>query len=329
MNKRQEKLLDEMQFAYPLIICTLCHQTNQAKSISKVVIQTVSVGFVKLQIPERFFDDEKVVVTKSGNVIDIMKMTVKSTALEDYRQLPNHEHLHLPTGEITKDQKADNKSESLLSLRKTLKDGRDRINAVFGNAENRVFGCLTYPDVMRDAKRLHDNEKAFMRAFRKKYHCVDNYCMVVEPQESGSFHLHFLVSFSQKTSLNNKDIKDIWREVLKRPTGHLITDIVDTRNVDNIGVYLGAYLTDTRAKDGKSKKGERLRYYPAGMQIFRFNRDAPRPIKTLNLRYKEAKSVYEIATPTYASTVKILSEDKKFLNSVTHEFYNTKRPKGK
>lgn len=104
--------------------------------------------------------------------------------------------------------------------------------------------------------------------------------VALEPQASGSWHLHGLIK--RKTKLpfmsNNEIIEPMW--------GQGFTKTKRLKNSDNVASYLMAYLTDVPKDElvpGASKKGvikgARLHFYPSGVHIYRGSRGLKQPIR--------------------------------------------------
>ena len=103
--------------------------------------------------------------------------------------------------------------------------------------------------------------------------------VILEPQASGSWHLHGLIK-KQKGKLpfldNNCVIEPMWRQGF--------TKTKRLRDSDNVAAYLMAYLTDMpkdeimpNAKDKSIIKGARLHFYPSGVHIYRNSRGIKQP----------------------------------------------------
>jgi hypothetical protein len=156
---------------------------------------------------------------------------------------------------------------------------------------------------MQDDKQLHADFKKFMMRLKHKYKSHEfAYISVVEPQGRGAWHVHLLLKTlnQEELKLANWDIEPIW--------GHGITHTERLNNTDNIGAYFKAYLTNAELTDELAKelsiskddikemptedgqgvkrvvKGERLKMYPAYMQIYRHSRNVKYPDKTLITR---------------------------------------------
>lgn len=106
--------------------------------------------------------------------------------------------------------------------------------------------------------------------------------IVLEPQASGSWHLHGLITKKNGSFpfIKNEVIASMWRQGF--------TKTKKLKDSDNISAYLMAYLTDIPKEDilpGTNKdkksviKGARLHFYPSGVHIYRNSRGLKQPLK--------------------------------------------------
>lgn len=215
-----------------------------------------------------------------------------------------------------------------------MKKGRDIINTNCVYPERIRWITLTYAENMQDPERLYLDCKPFFREMRNQYGEFE-YIAAVEPQARGAWHMHIIAIFPDKAPyLDNKTVADIWQ--------HGFVNIKAVDNVDNIGAYFSAYMCDLELEDGglvannvieheiegetkKFIKGARLKFYPPGMNIFRYSRGIQRP-KLSKTTYEGAQSIIKGSTKTY-ETFDVISgsEDSDFVMYVKKEFYNAKR----
>lgn len=109
--------------------------------------------------------------------------------------------------------------------------------------------------------------------------------VVLEPQASGSWHLHGLIKSKKKLPFinNNKVIEPMW--------GQGFTKTKRLKDTDNVASYLMAYLTNVPKNElvtNTSKKGvikgARLHFYPSGVHIYRGSRGLVKPVKTKGVK---------------------------------------------
>jgi REP element-mobilizing transposase RayT len=251
------------------------------------------------------------------------------------RKIDKDRYVRLDTGEIFDFVKSENRSDNENSLRQTFKKLRYLINNNFKGDPNELHITMTYAENMTDPERLYNDFKRFMTRLRRKYpgRSID-YLNVVEPQQRGAWHVHMLIKFNDMESIyiSNKELADLWEQ-------GFIT-IKSLKNVDNIGAYLSAYLTDievpegldvvhkdvvVKKVDGKEKrfiKGGRLWMYPPSMKLFRKSKGIVYP-ERIEMTYDDIKKVVGSAKPHYQK--KYMVEQDNFKNTITYEQYNLKR----
>lgn len=92
---------------------------------------------------------------------------------------------------------------------------------------------------MRDPKQLYKDFKLFFMRFRYYFENSSiDYLSIIEPQERGAWHIHLLARFNDidKVYISNTDLSKLWRQGF--------VTIKSLKDVDNIGAYLSAYLSD-------------------------------------------------------------------------------------
>lgn len=217
-----------------------------------------------------------------GNVLE-MTDTNPISKQSGIRPISKDEYIDLATGMTMKfNHQNKQRIQSPENLRKTFRNLRRLIIANFNAGD--IWLTLTYRQddgrPITDTKRVYRDFKAFWRRFVARYgHC--DYLIVLEPQASGSWHLHGLIK-KQKGKLpfidNNLVVEPMW--------GQGFTMTKRLKDTDNVASYLMAYLTDIPKDEiipGTSKKGiikgARLHYYPSSVHIYRGSRGLRRPVK--------------------------------------------------
>lgn len=236
-------------------------------------------------------------------------------AIGRFKRKDKDNMLDTETGEIIEINHSKNRSEEIQGIRRSIRNLRMIINANFLGEMNELFLTLTYVENMRDIKKLYEDFKNFMKRLRYKY--KDNkfeYIAVPEPQLRGAWHLHILLKAINKQYLyiSNDEIAELWRN------GFTKTQRLE--NIDNIGAYLSAYLTDLIDEEtGTATKGARLYLYPAGMNLYRCSKGIKKPdIIQGNIGIQEEYKVYEKEFN--------ITRDDEIVNKVVIKQYNKKRP---
>lgn len=290
-----------------------------------------------------------VTVTKMGHITEIQYMQ-KMNRSATIKKLSKDEYCDLATGEIKEFKHMEVRTDSYNSLRQTFKKLRYLINNNFRGRKNELFVTLTFkPDengwrpMVGDNRHLSKCFTAFNRKLQAKYGKENvQFIRVLEPHADGHAHYHVLLRFDGYNSvyIPNDDLAEMW--------GHGHVKVHSLKNVDNIGAYVSAYLTDVELNDetdagtvfkalqedrqleikmveGEEKKfikGGRLHMYPSGKQIYNKSKELVMPERK-TMTYKKAKKIVGSAQPHYAKKYEIESDD--FTNTVIFEQYNSER----
>lgn len=349
---------------------------------------------------EEIADKSIVKLTESGNIFEIMSCYRKSNG-SDVRKLSNDYYylkrdyinnnkmsdvissfdytVDKSTGEVffntlSKDKKycckdsvfypvrsykkTTNRFQSVNELRRTFKKIRNIINCNVTDLKRCKFCTLTYKENMTDTKKLCDDFRKFNQRFKRyifnTFHQKYEYIAIAEPQGRGAWHMHIIYIFDSKAPF-------IHYSVYSRIWGLGFVDLRELRNVDNVGAYFSAYLSNIALDKnsefdcnlskkeiiskgrGKNKKrlikGGRLSMYPTKFNILRTSRGIKRPVID-EMLYSEAKKVISSYIPddkqledccTFRNSIEIHVNDKEgFYNKIFYEFYNVKlKGKGK
>lgn len=283
--------------------------------------------------------DDLVTVTEMNHIVEVQHMEKMNTK-NRIKKIDKERYMDIDTGEIKEFELSENRQENYNSLRQTFKRLRYLINNNFIGSANELHITLTYKENMTDTKRLYEDFKKFIMRLKYAYKeksSIDYLC-VVEPQGRGAWHCHVLMRFNEldKVYIKNTDLRRIW--------GLGFVTIKSLKDVDNIGAYLSAYLTDLeltndnylkaiqekrevviKQVEGKEKKfikGGRLHMYPSGMNLYRNSKGIVKP-KRKKMRYKDIKKIVGSAQPHYEKSYHI--ENDNFENTISFEQYNMKR----
>ena len=282
--------------------------------------------------------DDRVKVTKMNHIVEIQYLSNQNTR-QQIQKLNADQYVDLNTGEIKNFERTANRSEGLNSLRKTFRRLRELINTNFTGAANELFITLTYKGELQtnDTKRVYDDYKKFMKRLKYKYKDVStiDYINVLEPHQSGNFHMHALLRFNDVNTIYipNDVLAEIW--------SNGFVSIQSLQHVDNIGAYVSAYLTDIEVsadahgelveekevQGGDKKKfikGGRLHFYPSGVNIYRKSKGIADP-EIEKTTYKTAKKKLGAATPNFIFGAEIIDDENDFKNTIIKEQYNLKR----
>lgn len=252
------------------------------------------------------------------------------------------------TGGIYSVKRNDKRVHNLALVARSLRRGRDLINANVTDAELMKWWTLTYAENMTDEKRLKRDVDRMIKQLRRWYGPCE-YILAVEPQARGAWHVHMLLFFPSRAPFiplhGPKSCDLLWP--------HGAYQIREPNNVDNFGAYLSAYLGNVELSEYESSfgeppdsvsvveldtvdpdtmlpikkkfvKGGRLHYYPAQMHIFRWSRGIKKPLVE-QMTYAEAKEKTSSAKLVFSSDVSLTDASSGFCNRTHYEQYNTKR----
>ena len=274
-----------------------------------------------------------------GNIIEIMH-SEKISHGGYITKLNKDEYRDNRTGEVLEFQHNNVRKDDIESVAKSLVRLRDYLNTNVSDASNCRWFTLTYAKNMTNPQKLKNDFKNFNKRCREKYGHYE-YIAAAEPQGRGAWHLHIVIIFSHKAPfMANKNIASCWKQ------GFVTIRKLD--DIDNVGVYLTAYLGDMELSEyqtaypdmplGEVKeivsgtehkyfvKGARLSMYPSGFHLYRCSKGI-NPPQISRDSYQNARRALGDLEPTYRHSIFISDKDSGFENTITHEFYNRKRRK--
>lgn len=278
-------------------------------------------------------------VTQAGNITDILFNTHKSNG-SPVRKLSKDLYEDIRTGEIKEFNHNSKRVDDLISVSRSLKELRNLINANILFAQNALFLTLTYKKNERDTKKVYNDFQNFRKRLSKLYN-YEKWIGVLEPQARGAWHLHIILIFSDKAPfIDNTIIEYCWKQ------GFTKTRAIE--NVDNVGAYLSAYLSNITVDEAEEAgintkyaeletveipdengnkipkkiiKGGRLHWYPAGTRIYRCSRNCAKPeVYYTSNEQAEYNTVFD--TLTYESTKSIEDTETNFRNIINRRVYN-------
>lgn len=302
----------------------------------------MGIKIEKLQKNIRPYDNADVTVKKSGNIYEIKFMTTAVTS--PIKKLNADSFIELSTGEVREfEHTAETRADNITTIKRSMAQLRDLINANVVDSTKCRWVTLTYARNETDTKVVYKDFNKFWKRFT--YYCAKNnieipeYIDCIEPQGRGSFHHHLILIFQNRAPfIGNSIFSKIWK--------HGFTRITKLENIDNIGLYLSAYLSDlpveealsnsknpkgdlkavqATAEDGKkvSKavvKGARLALYPAHFNFYRTSRGIKRPLN-IKCTEQQAQRLIGDAPLTYEKTIEI-TENGNHINTINYRVYN-------
>ena len=250
-----------------------------------------------------------------GNTVEIT--TANGQQEQTIKVIEGKRYVNLETGEIHEmDTSGSTRLDNLKSTKQTMKKLRRLVAHNFTGGINQLWITLTYRDHVTDPAIVYMDFKAFIRRIRNQFGNVD-YITVIEPQESGRWHLHVLMKNDTTLSIPNDVVATMWVKGF--------TKTKRLRRADKIGNYLIAYLSNLQIGDEGSQnksivKGARLYMYPKGIRIYRTSRGIEKPLEMTTTK-GELMETYKInSPPTFSRTTK---HDTPYgVKEYTTEFYD-------
>lgn len=254
---------------------------------------------------------------KAGNYLELRYLKHRNTQATIQKLDADH-FVVLATGEIKKfGHETKSRIDNLGNLKKSFNELRYRVHRNFSGARSELWVTLTYKENMKDAKRLSDDFRDFIKRmnrfmFGRNAKMGLDYIMVPEPQGRGAWHAHILMKRKdgQNFFIENGELAKIW--------GHGFVTVRRISESTNVANYLVSYLGDLPLNEaqnleipfddeavkevqveGQSKKfvkGARLFLYPKGMQYFRASAGILKPEKYMTTKketFKEPQYAYE------------------------------------
>lgn len=272
--------------------------------------------------------DDFVTVTLMNDIYEIQYLQ-KSNRYNNILKIDSDRYIVKSTGELKYYEHTETRSQSINSIKQTMKKLRYLINANFSGQTNELWSTLTFRDsnIAKQPQEIYKEFNKFIKRLKYKYKEKLDYIAILEPHGINSsvisdwhgFHLHLLLkSSSSSLYIPYQEFEEIW--------GLGMCRIERLKNIDNIGAYLSAYLTnaelsDTDSMEKKYIKGSRLWLYPKGVRIYRKSKGIQYP-KRIKMPYQSARDMIGIE-PHYTKTYKI--ENDNFENIVIFEQFNKKR----
>ena len=276
---------------------------------------------------------EIVTLTDMGHLVEVQHMKKVNTQ-QNIKKLSKSHYVELSSGEIKEFNRSNNRGDNLNSLRQTFKKMRYLINNNFTGGSNELFLTLTYAHHVVCHKRVGKDWDRFLKRLKRRFEgqATVEYMRMLEPQASGRYHLHVLLRFDglDHVFIPKDDLANMW--------GLGFIDVRRHSDVDNIGAYLTAYMTDIVLPDGDKRegakevmidgkkksvlKGARLGFYDTGANIFTKSRGIVYPDRT-RMTYEKAQKKVGSAKPHFARKIDIDIDG--FTNSISYEQYNLKR----
>ncbi len=296
----------------------------------------------------KIHDSVQVKLKTAGNT-SVVQFTAGNNKTCTVRNLSKDTYLDTRTGEVKQKKKSESRYQSPKSVRKSINRLMDLIRCNATDPAKCKWITVTYQDVMTDGKQAFLDAKLFLRKL-KRYLAkqIDltsgqksfQYITIAEPQgerHGNSWHLHILLIFDDNAPFIASDIiSELW--------SHGITSTHKVFDGDGLALYFKVHLSDIEYEDDNSDneenadkpatvekivdgvtkqflKGERLKFYPAGMNLYSSSRGMKKPVVE-EMTNKEAMARVGDVQLVYRETYSI-GADKKG-NLVDKRYYKAK-----
>ena len=296
----------------------------------------------------KIHDSVQVKLKTAGNT-SVVQFTAGNNKTCTVRNLSKDTYLDTRTGEVKQKKKSESRYQSPKSVRKSINRLMDLIRCNATDPAKCKWITVTYQDVMTDGKQAFLDAKLFLRKLKRylaKQIDINSgqksfqYITIAEPQgesHGNSWHLHILLIFDDNAPFIASDIiSELW--------SHGITSTHKVFDGDGLALYFKVHLSDIEYEDDNSDneenadkpatvekivdgvtkqflKGERLKFYPAGMNLYSSSRGMKKPVVE-EMTNKEAMARVGDAQLVYRETYSI-GADKKG-NLVDKRYYKAK-----
>lgn len=212
-------------------------------------------------------------------------------------------------------EKSVTKGDNLASVRKSFNRLKAIINCNYDTPESVRYITLTYAENMQDNSRIRDDMRYFFRNMKRRFG-VFEYLYVKERQQRGAWHMHCVLFFDGEAPyMPNSDddhpVRDAW--------GHGFVNVQGfSGDINNLGNYLCAYLTDDR--EG-SKKGARLCNYESGIRLYNCSRGVKRPTSRQISYYEYLDFVSDENNSLISDGESVIFDSSVKPRKVAHELY--------
>ena len=296
----------------------------------------------------KIHDSVQVKLKTAGNT-SVVQFTAGNNKTCSVVNLSKDTYLDKKTGEVKQKKKSESRYQSPKSVRKSINRLMDLIRCNATDPAKCKWLTVTYEEVMTDGKQAFLDAKLFLRKL-KRYLAkqIDltsgqksfQYITIAEPQgesHGNSWHLHMLLIFDDTAPfIANDTISELW--------SHGITSTHKVFDGDGLALYFKVYLSDIEYEDNNADeeentdkpatveklvdgvtkqfiKGERLKFYPAGMNLYSSSRGMKKPVVE-ELTNQEAMARVGDAELVYRETYSIGDDTKG--NLVDKRYYKKK-----
>lgn len=261
-------------------------------------------------------------VTIMGDVIEIVtsQNTTGQNALSMTKRISKSQYMQVDTGEVFDYNISEQKADNTVSIKNSLKKLRKLILNNFIEFES-FFVTLTYSEEMtdfdkaaNDYSKFYDNLKYHYRHYRLEY------LRIIEPTESGVWHIHVLLKSSlyvERFVIRQEDVQTLWQ--------YGSVKVKQVNDIQGLAAYFCTYhskksLANMRKSKSKAKQ-MRWKYYPRGAKIYTKSRGVVYP-KSVKVTRGQAEEFLDGYVRVRESSITV--SDKvtgNIINRVNYEHY--------
>ena len=178
------------------------------------------------------------------------------------------------------------------------------------------FITLTYKEHMTDYKTANEDFRRFWRLFKYRYPYCE-YIRILEPQQSGSWHIHILAKDITKKQLYVEYalLNSLWE--------HGRVWIKNLPFAKNFGAYFCVQFNsteNTQTESKATKKGKRIGYYPSNFKFYTCSKGIIKP-QPIIMSHGDLQKFVDYKKPIYSYTNSIINNGVN-LNSITYEQFD-------
>lgn len=202
------------------------------------------------------------------NTVMLVHMNHRPQESARYERIDDETYRVVSTGEVRRyGEGSAVKGDCRKSVIQSFNRLKMLINANYDKPSCCRFVTLTYAANMTDNSRISRDLHKFWPRMHELYGDFE-YIYVKEQQGRGAWHVHAVLFFERDAPfMLNADVAGAWGK------GFVSVQGFDD-NINNLGNYLCAYLTDG---ERNSKKGVRLDNYEAGIRLYNCSKGIRRP----------------------------------------------------
>lgn len=202
------------------------------------------------------------------NTIVVTHMNHRPQKSARYERIDEETYRVVSTGEVRRyGERSEVKGDCRKSVIASFNRLKMLINTNYSKPSCCKFLTLTYAENMNDNSRISRDLERCWKRLHGLYGPFE-YIYVKEKQGRGAWHVHAVLFFEREAPfMLNSDVANAWGKGFVNVQGF-------SDNINNLGNYLCAYLTDG---ERNSKKGVRLDNYESGIRLYNCSKGIKRP----------------------------------------------------